>query len=100
VSNRTSLSIVPPEVADEPTAYLNPGTGQPFAVVQLGPGAWLYVHEPEHSRAIAAAFTKAADLLDDAQQHQEHAGPTAPDAAAPTGHSASGSSEHPSGGGS
>ncbi len=64
MSNQTSLSIAPPEVADEPAAYLNPGTGQPFAVVGLGPGAWLYIHEPEHARAIAAAFTKAADLLE------------------------------------
>jgi len=66
MSNRTLFNIAPPEVADEPAAYLNPGgkSGEPFAVVQLGPGAWLYIREPEHARAIAAAFTKAADLLE------------------------------------
>ena len=75
MSNRTVFSIPQPEVADEPTAYLNPGRpgAEPFAVVQLGPRATLFIHDPRHARAIAAAFTKAADLLDDAQHRQEHA---------------------------
>lgn len=54
------------EVADEPTIYLNPGAenGDPFAVLALGPGLTLYIHEAVHARAIAAAFAKAAELLE------------------------------------
>lgn len=66
MSNRTLFNIPPPELADEPSAYLNPGRrgGVAFAVVDLGPRVTLFIHEPGHARAIAAAFTKAADLLE------------------------------------
>lgn len=74
MSNGTQLSIAPPVLHDEPTAYLNSGGaetgGQPFAVVELGTQAWLYIHEAGHAHAIAAAFTKAAQLLEDDAAHR------------------------------
>lgn len=71
MSNTTDVSINEPTIKDEPTVYLNQGSNNgPFSVVDLGPGFWLYIHEASHARAIAAAFTKAADLLDDYAAHQ------------------------------
>lgn len=75
MSNQTSVSIPIPELHDQPTAYLNPGgKSGPFAVVELGTRMWLYVHEAEHARAIAAAFTKAAQLLDEAASQPQDGG--------------------------
>jgi hypothetical protein len=70
--NRTLVSVPAPDVADEPTAYLNPGRGgEPFAVADLGPRLTLFIRDAWHARAIAAAFTKAADLLETADATQQ-----------------------------
>lgn len=65
---RTTISVVVPPPDDEPSAYVNPGSGDPFAVLTFSPGLWLYIHDPAYLRTLAQVASQAAVQLEDAQR--------------------------------